>query len=92
MKSPRNVVRCLIQIAFAGASNTGEQVRHWFNFTMLASVHSESRSDDALPVCLGASENPYRLVSLWDMIKAYGHALSTLASILLGDHLKTGHQ
>jgi hypothetical protein len=37
---------------------------------MLASVHSESHSRGALPVCLG-SENLNRLVSLWDLVNEF---------------------
>jgi hypothetical protein len=36
---------------------------------MLASVHSESRSNDPLPVCLLRCENSNRLVSLWNMVE-----------------------
>src|ERR1019366_2830700 len=35
---------------------------------MLASVHFDSHSEDALPACLWR-ENPSRLVSLWEMLQ-----------------------
>ena len=52
---------------------------------LLAAVHFESRSNDALPVCLCPpwEENPYRLVSLWDMV-----AISTADIILALDQLR----
>lgn len=51
------------------------------DFSMLAALYSESRSNDTLPVCL--SENTNRLVSLWDIMKRfhaadYGHLIERL--------------
>src|ERR1035441_9489709 len=37
---------------------------------MLAPVHPDSGSHDALPVCL-SKENPNRLVSLWDIVNQF---------------------
>src|ERR1039458_7956361 len=50
---------------------------------MVASVQSESRSNDALPVCLGAwPENPYSLVSWWEMEQFKGVVLHDAIDIL----------
>ena len=43
---------------------------------------SVSHGQDTLLVCLG-SENPHRLVSLWDMVRAYGNYIAGLTSILV---------
>ena len=44
------------------------------DFIMLASVHSGPCGNHALPVCL-FTENPNRLVSLWDMQELRGHEI-----------------
>jgi hypothetical protein len=46
---------------------------------MVGAINSESRSDDALPVCLGCG-NPNRLVNLWDMLR---YAIRDLYGLLL---------
>src|ERR1035441_6233501 len=50
---------------------------------MVADLHSESHRSDALPVCLG-SENLHRLVSLWDIVKAFDAALFVHLAEILG--------
>jgi hypothetical protein len=48
-----------------------------------AIVKRVASSRDALPVCPCLwLENPYRLVSLWDMTVVYGYVLSSLATML----------
>jgi hypothetical protein len=58
-----------------------EQLRQ-FLYTMLASISRDSLRRDSLPVCLG-SENPNRLVSLWDMLlKFHAHILVERLALL----------
>lgn len=44
---------------------------------MAVAVHSESRSRESLPVCLGDG-NLNRLVSLWDMLQVHAHSFVKL--------------
>ena len=48
---------------------------------MVAGVHSESGTRNTLPVCLG-SENPHRLVSLWDMLRLDAGGFARVSSLL----------
>jgi len=50
---------------------------------MVATINSESRGNDALPVCLCPwLENPYGLVSLWEMERFAGESLHDAIRIL----------
>jgi hypothetical protein len=59
----------------------------------LAANRPEGGKADAPPVCLATwRENPYRLVSLWDMYQFYAHAMVKLFDELRDIEIQVGRQ